>query len=124
MAHETENGEGWPDAKRKGWPLLPDKTLRHALQIGGGVAVRWWNHKLRIWTNEQDWPRGWTPSEIAVFDYIGPVLPAEQLREMLSAERGRCESELEAIAGPDPCTQEEMTIAHCRLAIRCMEANL
>lgn len=90
----------WPDPKRPGVPLFPERDGWHA--IGLTIKqVKWWDAANKYWW---DFERRYylTLDEVAFrvpgYGYIGPVLTPAQINEMLAAERERCAKKAQEIS--------------------------
>lgn len=78
----------WPDPKRPGVPLFPEKTLRHALKKkdSGEIIIRNWKSDGQHW-DMIGYSAQWCSE---TYFYEGPVFTHTQISEMLAAERERC----------------------------------
>lgn len=82
----------WPNPKRPGVPLFPERDGWHA--IGLTIKqVKWWDAANKYWWDSE---RRYylTLDEVAYrvpeYRYDGPILTPAQIAEMLAAERERC----------------------------------
>ncbi|GCD58819.1 hypothetical protein NBRC3280_1320 [Acetobacter pasteurianus NBRC 3280] len=83
--------QNWPDPKRPGVPMLPERDGWHALENNERKEY-WWDAHCSCWTTSEDGEFSWIPddmSSVLGFSYIGPVLTPTQINEMLAAERER-----------------------------------
>lgn len=79
--------QNWPDPKRPGVPLFPERDGWHVIDArsGGSTVLAYWNGKewgagdcVRALNSSPEWWR-----------YNGAVLTPAQINEMLAAERER-----------------------------------
>ena len=80
--------QNWPDPKRPGVPLFPEKTLRHALKKkdSGEIIIRNWKSDGQHW-DMIGYSAQWCSE---TYFYEGPVFTHTQINEMLAAERQWC----------------------------------
>lgn len=85
MKAKTMTNSNWPDPKRPGVPLFPEKTLRHALKKkdSGEIIIRNWKSDGQHW-DMIGYSAQWCSE---TYFYEGPVFTHTQISEMLAAER-------------------------------------
>ena len=76
----TQASTNWPDQKRPGVPLFPERDGWHLLRVFGGTTIEWWSANAQAFNNHYD-PR------YTIYDCA--CLTPTQINEMLAAERER-----------------------------------
>ncbi|MGX7346383.1 hypothetical protein ACWM9A_10865 [Acetobacter pasteurianus] len=128
--------QNWPDPKRPGVPMFPERDGWHALEDDERKEY-WWDAHCSCWTTSEDGEFSWIPddmSSVLGFSYIGPVLTPTQINEMLAAERERCilacKNEGKAFESPEyaggksNAWGELFAVSECIEAIRTLGAAL
>lgn len=79
-----EDTGDWPGCKRAGWPPEPKRDGLYVLGVKGAVMtlLRYWSATHELWSAVKDWPRGMTPDEAKVLDFMGEVLSHDQIQNM------------------------------------------
>lgn len=83
----------WPDPKRPGVPLFPERDGWHMLDRD----VWQWSAKRKAWNDTILHPNFVLPKNMAWRKYYGPVITPTQINEMLAAERERAATAIDQL---------------------------
>ncbi|GLH29674.1 hypothetical protein WSS15_23240 [Acetobacter pasteurianus] len=75
--------QNWPDPKRPGVPMFPERDGWHLLRVFGGTTIEWWSADKQAFDNHYD-------PDYAIYECA--CLAPKQINEMLAAERERIKS--------------------------------
>ena len=86
--------QNWPDPKRPGVPMFPERDGVHTFQVSDleeTDIIYYWHQNGGGWTeyNHQGSEDFLTDEDMQGWIYKGPVLTPTQINEMLAAERER-----------------------------------
>ncbi|AKR48454.1 MULTISPECIES: hypothetical protein [Acetobacter] len=91
--------QNWPDPKRPGVPMFPERDGWHWIHIGNGSGPRpfyWCSKAQGYFTSTEVWAHRWKYTK--AWEYHGPVLTPTQINEMLAAERERAAKKAQEIS--------------------------
>lgn len=91
--------QNWPDPKRPGVPMFPERDGWHWIHTGNGSGPRpfyWCSKAQGYFTSPEVWAHRWKYTK--VWEYHGPVFTPTQINEILAAERERCAETLNRAA--------------------------
>lgn len=101
------NPGNWPDPKRPGVPMFPEKDGIHLINMGTMIGM-FWSSTRQHYSRVKDWQRGMSPAGASDFEYCGPCLTPTQISEMLAAERERCVETLQEVSAGYMKTAEDV----------------
>ena len=73
--------QNWPDPKRPGVPIFPERDGWHLLGVFGSATIEWWSADKQAFDNHYD-------PDYAIYECV--CLTPTQINEMLAAERQWC----------------------------------
>lgn len=118
----TKTQDNWPDPKRPGVPMFPERDGAHAFEMEEypGFVVWEWSAKNKEYSGiSYEAEIVYSPAEMACeYKYCGPVLTTTQIKEMLAAERERCAKTCEAEQIPDFSMPEQWHNNGCKHSAR------